>query len=177
MQDINSDSNFFSDLDISTIQKFLPYIKSRAAKYNMPGIETDDLIQEGLIALFRAVSSYSEKQDASFKTYAVRCIDNGIYSALKSCLSKKNLPLKDYVSLDLNDADMVSSDYVENITDARAELERVFERMSNDLSKLERKVLSLFVCGYSYKEIASMFNYSDKSVENAIVRARKKLRF
>ncbi len=176
MQVFNSNSNIFSEVDTNTIQKFIPYIRFKASKYNISGIETDDLIQEGLIALLRAVSSYSEERNASFKTYATKCIDNGIFAFLKKSLSNKNIPLNDYVSLEFHDFDIVSNEYIEDAMETRVELERVFERMNSELSLLERKVLSLFVCGYSYKEVAAILVETEKTVENAILRARKKLK-
>lgn len=138
----------------------------------------DDIVQEGLIGLLNAIESYNEEKGSSFEAFAIACIDNRIYSALRQMVAKKNVPLVDYVSLSENPEEMISSTLPssEEIVILREELETVIEKINENLSKFEKKVLELYLEGYSYIAISELLHSSSKSVDNALQRARKKLK-
>ena len=92
----NGDTDALAQL----ITRFLPLIKNRAARYSFVGLEQDDFVQEGLIGLFTAVKNYDAGRSASFRTYANLCIHSRMVSCLNDLLSKKHLPLNDYLPID-----------------------------------------------------------------------------
>ncbi len=143
--------------------------------------DKEDLMQAGMLALARAVDGYDGK--SKFKGYAYTCIENGVLSALREKNSKKNQPLKDYLSLSgcgdddldksplLMDSKAGPEDFVIN-NEKNQEIESIIK---NELSELEYKIFELHRQGYSYSEIADNLGLSKKSVDNAMQRVKKKL--
>jgi RNA polymerase sporulation-specific sigma factor len=160
----------------SMVAAFLPYIRSRASRIRSIGLDGDDIIQEGLIGLLRAFDTYDSSKGVSFSTYAITCIDNGISTALRRASRKKDQPLNLSVELtDTQPAEALTHD-PEAMAIRRAELEEIAGRIQKDLSKLERQVLSLYLEGYSYSAMAEMLHATEKAVDNALQRARRKLK-
>jgi len=161
----------------SLVNMFLPYIRRRVASLPVVGMESDDLIQEGLVGLCDAVYGYREGETA-FGGYARVCIDNRINSALRSAARQKNTPLADYASLDDESirSELISDYSVENSAAAREELWQLLQTIDSSLSRFEKNVLLLHIEGYSYRSIASVLRSNPKSVDNALQRARRKLK-
>lgn len=158
-------------------------VSSVARSYFLSNGDTDDLVQEGMIGVFKAISTYNGK--SSFKNYAYKCIKTSILSAVKKSSRLKNKPLFNYVSLsetaEGNDADKSpflsddSFDPEERYINSEAEKE-LKSRIRSKLSDLEFDILALYLSGYSYREIAERTGKNAKSIDNAIQRIRKKLR-
>ncbi len=161
------------------MKAFLPYIRKRASRIKSVGLAYDDIIQEGLIGLLGAVDTFDEERGVSFETYAIACIDNRIYSALRQDSRKKNLPLNSSLSLSENEdssLEVLVTQSLEDLVILREEVSAVLEQIHEDLSSFEKKVLALYLEGYSYLAISELLSSSPKSVDNALQRARRKLK-
>lgn len=168
------------------LRKYKPFVSMKSTSYFLAGGDRDDLIQEGLIGLLKAIRVYSPEKDASFKSFADLCITRQIISAVKSALRLKHTPLNTYVSLDkpYNEEnydttllDIIASDGTSNpeaIVIGRENIEQVGIKMEEVLSSFECKVLSLYLTGKSYSAIASILNKDPKSIDNALQRIKKK---
>lgn len=168
------------------LKKFRPAVVRRAGSYFLAGADRDDLIQEGMIGLFKAVRDYRADRDAAFPTFAELCITRQIISAVKSASRLKHAPLNSYVSLDkpVGDDDYEHSlmDIIaggecsnpEDIIIDREKMELVEVKMEELLSDFENKVLSLYLTGKSYSEIAANLGKEPKSIDNALQRIKKK---
>ncbi|MEG1556932.1 MAG: sigma-70 family RNA polymerase sigma factor [Oscillospiraceae bacterium] len=158
--------------------EFLPYIKHKACGSNPSGLESDDLIQEGFIGLFNAIESYDKSKGAAFSTYAITCIDNSIKSAQKAAQRKKHSPLNGYVSLceDAESPTLISAYSPEDLAILREECDALQQKIDDNLSAFERAVLALHLEGYDYSSSAKRLGKTPKSVDNALQRARKKLK-
>ncbi len=156
---------------------FMPYIQKKARTFKAAGIEHDDLEQEGLIALYNAIESFNESYGTAFSTYAITCINNRMVSAVKQAARKKHLPLNGYLSLSDDDtANLIGGYSPEDLAIALEGYNNLQNRINDNLSDFEREVLSLYLEGYDYLAVAKRLNASPKSVDNALQRARKKLR-
>lgn len=173
----NGDTDALAQL----ITRFLPLIKNRAARYSFVGLEQDDFVQEGLIGLFTAVKNYDAGRSASFRTYANLCIYSRMISCLNDLLSKKHLPLNDYLpidSLNTSHQEILSqgeSDPLEMYL-RREEAQIRQEKIKTLLSGLEQETLTLYLSGHSYEEMAKLLHCTTKAVDNALQRVRRKLR-
>ncbi len=143
-----------------------------------PGLDADDLVQEGLVGLFRAVESYDKDRGASFPTYAVTCINNSMNTAVKQATRKKHAPLKGYLSLsdEQSDEALIDSESPEDLAIRTEEYDAVMARIKAELSDMERNVLELYLKGYDYLAVAKQLDTTPKSVDNALQRARNKLK-
>ena len=166
-------------------------VRSIASTMFLIGGETEDLIQEGMIGLFKAVQEYDPGRDASFGTFARLCITRQIYSAVKASGRKKHLPLNSYISLyeqtgsedeggrqlEMMDA-LMASDRMnpEQVVLSKEKSEELEQAIDKELSPFEKNVLELFVTGMSYSDIADVLGKNEKSTDNAIQRIRGKLR-
>ncbi len=169
--------------------KFKPMVSSVARSYFLLGAELDDLIQEGMIGLYKACQKFSEK-NASFKTFAYLCIKRQIQSAVKQANRQKNKILNSYVSLD------AQGGYKEGVGEEEALLiipsnklspddemiekenyKEILEKIKRALTPLELKVLTLYLKGNSYQTISKMVGKNYKSVDNSLHRIKNKLEF
>lgn len=157
----------------SLIAKLLPVIHVQAAKASCPGLETEDAVQEGIIAVFRAVQSYDPQKGASFETYASGCIANAVRDARKAALRKKHSPLNESVPLEQQ---TVVAAGPEELAIQNEEYHLAMHKIHTQLSGFEKEVLLLFLDGYSYGAIAQKLEKPAKSIENAMVRVRRKLK-
>ena len=154
------------------------------------GGDSDDLIQEGMLGLFKAVRDYDCGRDASFSTFAQLCVTRQLYTAVTASSRKKHLPLNTAISLsrplredgseeeeefmDCLEADASSNP--EEYLIGQEELGRLEEKIEKELSSFEKQVLELYLTGMGYVEIAHVLNRDEKSTDNALQRIRTKLK-
>ena len=168
------------------LRKYKPFVSMKASSYFLAGGERDDLVQEGLIGLLKAIRVYDATKDAAFRSFADLCVTRQIISAVKASLRQKHAPLNFYVSLDKpcntenQDSsliDIIASDETSNpetIVIGKESFEMVSVKMEELLSAFECKVLSLYLTGKSYSSIAAMLQKEPKSIDNALQRIKKK---
>ena len=168
------------------VVRYRRLVRICARPYFLTGGDSEDLIQEGMVGLLKAIREYSPERAAGFRRYAEICIKNRIISAVKAASSGKHSPLNHYVSFEtpLFDGNAPQYSYgaeyqcLGNPEDAFIRKERYQERMDvlkGQLSGFEAKILRLYLGGLSYAEIAAEVNRSPKSVDNAVQRIRRKL--
>lgn len=138
------------------------------------GYEKEDIYQESVLAFLRALRSFDEKKEASFRTFASVCIKNHISSILRTAYRAKNSAMIDYVAID--DIDIVSESEPESDWIEKEALFDIKKRIAEILSGYEMEVLKLYLGGFSYKAIAEKLGKTEKSIGNALSRIRKKLR-
>ena len=171
------------------LARYKDAVRSKARKYYMLGGDQDDIIQEGMIGLFKAVRSFDPAAGASFKTYMNICVHNQILNAIQASTAEKHAPLNNSVSLDdpasWKDGPAASIDQgvLADMRDNPAELAIYRETMrlmlaedSKLLSPLEKQVARMLADGLSYREIAARMDRSPKSVDNTIQRIKRKLK-
>ncbi|MEG2930200.1 MAG: sigma-70 family RNA polymerase sigma factor [Ruthenibacterium sp.] len=157
------------------ITKFMPVIRRAAGRCASPGLEYDDLVQEGIIALFHAIGAYDEQRGAAFATYAQICIDHAAVSAVRAAMRQKHAPLN--TSVPLNEAyDAGTVRTPEDLLLASERYSDAMQDIATRLSPFERQVLVAFLDGKSYAAIAKQLGLSAKAVGNALQRVRAKLR-
>ena len=167
-------------------ERYKQLVRSRAHSYFLIGADHEDLVQEGMLGLYKAVCEYDENKAASFKSFAELCVTRRILSAIKRATRKKHGPLNNYVSLnrpEMTDGDLTLLDTVRSLTVAdpedvvigRESFERMVQYLEKTLSPMERRVLSLYLDGFSYPQIAAHINRPLKSVDNAMQRVKRKL--
>ena len=162
------------------MEKYKNLVRKEANAMYLLGGETDDLIQEGMIGLFKAIQNYQADKETSFRTFASLCIDRQLYSAVQNSNRQKHQPLNSYVSLsDENESDHLEGSWSEDpealIIDQ--ESTRTLEReITKVLSPMENKVLDYYLRGYGYVKIAEIMGKTPKSIDNALQRIRGKIR-
>ena len=168
------------------INKYKELVNMKVSKYFMVGSEKEDIVQEGLIGLYKAIKSYSPEKQNSFKTFANMCIERQLITAIKSSNRQKHQPLNSYLSLnasayendeetsilDTYDAHQIE-DPLETIT-KQEYYKSVETAIDKSLSNFEKQVLNRYMQGESYIQIAEKLDTPVKSVDNAIQRIRKK---
>ena len=169
------------------LNKYKELVNLKVAKYYIIGAEKDDIIQEGMIGLFKAIKGYNKSRQNSFKTFANLCIERQLITAIKNSNRQKHKPLNFYLSLNNskyeNEEDgeefinTFDSKTIEDPLDTvmkKEYMDNLEAIMETTLSKFEKQVLSRYVKGESYVDIASQLDSTVKSVDNAIQRIRKK---
>ena len=171
------------------LEKYKPLVRQKTRKLFLIDGDKDDLIQEGMIGLFKAVRDYQAGKDAAFRTFADLCISRQLYSAIKKSNRLKNQPLNSYISIysdEFNDADELAGDRTvissgsDNIANPEAiviDRESAVDmqnQMFDKLSKMEREVLKRYLDGMTYQEIAADMKKSPKSIDNALQRIKGK---
>ncbi len=143
------------------------------------GGDEEDLIQEGMIGLYRAVQDYQAERGASFHTFAELCINRQMIKAIESSNSQKHFPLNHFVPLTAEEWDLAmreAGDSPEALILEQEAMNEYLEDIEKRLSPLERKVLHLYLGGLDYRQIAQQLSKSPKSIDNALQRIRKKVR-
>lgn len=162
------------------MEKYKELVRRKARALFLIGADTDDLIQEGMIGLFKAVRDYQPKKDASFQTFARLCIDRQLYNAIQTSNRQKHQPLNSYVSLSAEvDEDGLDGMWMENpeaIIIDRENTRLLEERIRKNLSPMENRVLDYYMDGCGYVQIARIMGKTPKSIDNAIQRIRSKIR-
>lgn len=169
------------------INTYKNIVRLRARKFFLIGGDYEDLIQEGTIGLFKAIRDYNPAKNTSFTTFAELCIRRQLYTAIKSANRKKHLLLNDSLSIDFpveeNDNKNLSDTYADQsimspdeIMESEEKLNEINKIIDTLLSPLEKTVIEMYLDGKNYREIAKIINKEDKSVDNALNRAKNKLR-
>ncbi|MBR5944782.1 MAG: sigma-70 family RNA polymerase sigma factor [Lachnospiraceae bacterium] len=172
------------------MDKYKNLVKSKAKSMFIIGGEEDDLIQEGMIGLFKAVRDYDAGRDASFFTFADLCISRQMYNAVQASGRKKHGPLNSYVSLYAGSSDEdeeggkplletladITEDSPEKHLIERENYENLWNRIEEALSPFETQVLDLYLTGMGYAQIAKVLGRDDKSTDNALNRIKNKVK-
>ena len=167
------------------LEKYKPLVRKRANAMYLIGGETEDLIQEGMIGLFKAIRDYRDDHDTGFYHFAEICINRQLYSALEASNRKKHIPLNSYISLSAQGAAAGRSVEEEILGHSESPEQMVIEQevweefrrcLTGNLSKMENQVLHLYLDGNNYIQIAKRMDKSPKSIDNALQRIRQKVR-
>ena len=155
--------------------RYSDVVRGRARGFFLVGGETEDLIQEGMIGLYKAIGDYQIKETSlSFKNFAHLCISRRLIDAVKSSARKKNVPLNNYVSLFSVDYECAGQTPEDELIQSESRKE-FMQEMSKELSDFEFRVIVMYIDGMSCLEICQATGKSEKSVDNAIQRSKKKL--
>ena len=160
------------------IERYKGQVRRQARALYLIGGDGGDLIQEGMLGLFKAIRDYQPDKEASFETFAQICIYRQIYSAIQASNRQKHVPLNSYVELSPSlgeGAGDPTGKSPEELLIAQESLKGLYEEIRNALSPFEQEILRACLNGQSYTEIAVRLNKSAKSVDNAIQRIRRKL--
>lgn len=169
------------------LNKYKNLVRSKAHAYFIMGAEAEDLLQEGMIGLFKAIRDYNCEKNDSFYAFAAMCVRRQLISALKRATRQKHIPLNSYVSLNKSIYDEENERTLMDVLSARGvsnpeqlmiaqqEFEFINAKIENSLSDFERAVLKEYLTGKSYSEIASGMDTQPKSVDNALQRVKTKL--
>ena len=169
------------------LNKYKNFVRAKARSYFLIGADREDIVQEGMIGLYKAVRDFRSSKLTSFRAFAELCITRQIITAIKTATRQKHRPLNSYVSLnkpaydeesDRMLIDVISSAKVSNPEDiiiGREDFSSIESKMGKILSPLEMQVLKKYIDGKSYFEVAEELNRSVKSVDNALQRVKNKL--
>lgn len=169
------------------IQKYKHFVRAKARSYFLIGADREDIVQEGMIGLYKSIRDYRGEKLTSFKAFAELCVTRQIITAIKTATRQKHIPLNSYVSLDKpiydEDSDRTLLDIIcgtkvsdpEELIINQEEYDDIEEKMGEILSDLERRVLRLYLDGRSYQEIAEELDRHVKSIDNALQRVKRKL--
>ncbi|CED99974.1 RNA polymerase sporulation sigma factor SigH [Caldifermentibacillus hisashii] len=169
------------------IHKYRQFVRAKARSYFLIGADREDIVQEGMIGLFKAIRDYKDDKSSSFKAFAELCITRQIITAIKTATRQKHIPLNSYVSLDKpvydEESDRTLMDMLtetksldpEELIINQEEFDHIEIKMAELLSDLEREVLALYLDGQSYQEISGELNRHVKSIDNALQRVKRKL--
>ena len=168
------------------INKYKELVNMKVGKYFIIGAEKEDIYQEGMIGLYKAIKSFDVEKQNSFKTFANLCIERQLITAIKSSNRQKHMPLNSYLSLngaaydDENDTSLLEifnshtvEDPLETLT-KKEYFKSVEDKIEENLSEFEKQVLDRYMQGESYVQIAEKLDTPVKSIDNAIQRIRKK---
>lgn len=174
------------------MNKYKNLVKSKARSMYILGADGDDLIQEGMIGLFKAVRDFDSGRDASFFTFADLCISRQMYTAVQASRRQKHIPLNTYISLyatakedsERSEEDMAlvnilslkSGQSPEEMVIDRENVEQLEKTIEKELSSFEKQVLDLYLTGMRYTQIAKVLGRDEKSTDNALQRIKSKLK-
>ncbi len=169
------------------IYKYKNFVKAKARSYFLIGADREDIVQEGMIGLYKAIRDYRHDKLSSFRAFAELCITRQIITAIKTATRQKHIPLNSYVSLnkpiydeesDRTLMDVISGAKIsdpEELIISREEYVDIESKISELLSDLEQEVLNSYLQGKSYQEIAIELDRHVKSIDNALQRVKRKL--
>lgn len=167
------------------LNKYKPLVLGKANAMYLIGGDTDDLIQEGMIGLFKAIRDYRDDREASFFHFAELCVNRQIYSAVEASNRKKHAPLNTYVSFYSQNGEEGKplAETLPDVTDnpeqmiiAQESMQLFWENVKSRLSAMEREVLDAYLSGLNYRQIAEKMNKSPKAIDNALSRIKSKIR-
>ncbi len=169
------------------MKKYRSFVRAKASRYFLIGGEKEDIVQEGMIGLYKAIRDFKLDKLSSFKAFAELCITRQIITAVKSATRQKHTPLNSYISLnkpiyedESNHTllDVITCPWEQDPAQQIVDQEKandLEQRMSERLSDLEKKVLELHIAGHSYVEISQNVNTHVKSIDNALQRIKRKM--
>lgn len=169
------------------INKYINYVKAKTKSYFLIGADKEDIFQEGMIGLFKAIRDYKNDKLSSFRAFAELCVTRQIITAIKAATRQKHVPLNCYLSLnkpvfdeesERTLIDVLSSLHIsdpEEVIISKEERKKIEKRMRESLSDLEIEVLKCYLKGKSYQEIACDLDRHAKSIDNALQRVKRKL--
>ena len=168
------------------LNKYKNFVRSKARSYFLIGADHEDIVQEGMIGLYKAIRDFQPDRLASFRSFAELCVKRQIITAIKAATRQKHVPLNSYVSLNKplydEESDRTLLDVIEGrVTNpedlyiSQEDLARIQNQITEILSDLERQVLDAFMDGKSYQEIAELLGRHVKSIDNALQRVKRKL--
>ncbi|WP_143833282.1 RNA polymerase sporulation sigma factor SigH [Oceanobacillus timonensis] len=169
------------------IHRYLNFVQIKARAYFIIGADKEDIVQEGMIGLYKAIRDFDLKQTTPFKAFAELCVTRQIITAIKTATRQKHLPLNSYISLDKpiydEESDRTLLDIISSSEGSNPEKMLINQeeygamtfKLSELLSGLEKQVLQLYLDGCTYQEIAEQLNRHIKSIDNALVRVKRKL--
>lgn len=173
------------------MNKYKNLVRSKAKSMYILGADTEDLIQEGMIGLFKAIRDYDAGRDASFFTFAELCISRQMYTAVQASNRKKHMPLNSYISLyatnELHDGARESEEFINFLAfETQKDPEQLLidkenvllleKKIEEELSAFEKQVLDLYLTGMTYSQIARVLGRDEKSTDNALHRLKAKIR-
>ena len=169
------------------INKYKNFVRAKARSYFLIGADREDIIQEGMIGLYKAIRDFRGDKLSSFRAFAELCITRQIITAIKTATRQKHIPLNSYISLNKpiydEDSDRTLLDIIsgskiadpEELIVSKEEFDNIEEKMGEILSSLEWKVLMYYLEGKSYQEIAIDLKRHVKSIDNALQRVKRKV--
>ena len=168
------------------LNKYKNFVRSKARSYFLIGADHEDIVQEGMIGLYKAIRDFQPSRLSSFRSFAELCVKRQIITAIKAATRQKHVPLNSYVSLNKplydEESDRTLLDVIEGrVTNpedlyiSQEDLARIQTQITEVLSDLERQVLDAFMDGKSYQEIAELLGRHVKSIDNALQRVKRKL--
>lgn len=169
------------------LDKYKPLVKGKARSYFLIGADSEDIMQEGMIGLYKAIRDYQSDKHTSFRVFAELCINRQIITAIKAATRQKHIPLNSYVSLNkpvyeenmehtyLDTLKEVSISNPETLLIGQEEKNFIEEHIGKVLSEFESRVLSYYLQGKSYFDIGQIMNKPEKSIDNALQRVKRKV--
>ena len=176
-----------SEAEEYLLTKYKNFVRSKARSYFLIGADHEDIVQEGMIGLYKAIRDYKPEKLSSFRAFAELCITRQIITAIKTATRQKHIPLNSYVSLNKplydDESDRTLLDVIveghtldpEELMINQENLGNIHSKMNEVLSGLEQQVLGAYLDGKSYQEIAEMLGRHVKSIDNALQRVKRKL--
>ncbi len=171
------------------LDKYKSLVRAKSRAYFLIGADSEDIIQEGMIGLYKAVRDYNEEKNASFRSFAELCVNRQMITAIKAATRQKHQPLNSYISLNKpvyeEESEQTYMDFLQSSSSALLNPEALLigqenksfleNQMVKNLSSFETRVLVLYLQGRSYFEIAHVLDKPEKSIDNALQRVKKKL--
>lgn len=171
------------------LDKYKSLVRAKSRAYFLIGADSEDIIQEGMIGLYKAVRDYNEEKNASFRSFAELCVNRQMITAIKAATRQKHQPLNSYVSLNKpvyeEESEQTYMDFLQSSSGSLLNPEALLigqenksfleDQMVKKLSSFETRVLVLYLQGRSYFEIARVLDKPEKSIDNALQRVKKKL--
>ena len=171
------------------LDKYKSLVRAKSRAYFLIGADSEDIIQEGMIGLYKAVRDYNEEKNASFRSFAELCVNRQMITAIKAATRQKHQPLNSYVSLNNpvyeEESEQTYMDFLQSSSGSLLNPEALLigqenksfleDQMVKNLSSFETRVLVLYLQGRSYFEIANVLDKPEKSIDNALQRVKKKL--
>lgn len=174
------------------VEKYINMVRKKAESLYIAGADNDDLIQEGRIGLFEAIKRFNPSYNASFYTFAEKCVLGQMHKAVQAGNRKKHAPLNSYISLNGSDISeendyhrgeevlqvlgLTADNDPETLVIDKYDSNKLEDEIFDCLSELEQRVLELKMCGYNYSEVAKILGKSDKQIDNALTRIKKKVK-
>ena len=176
-----------SEAEEYLLNKYKNFVRAKARSYFLIGADHEDIVQEGMIGLYKAIRDFKPEKLSSFRAFAELCITRQIITAIKTATRQKHIPLNSYVSLNMplydEESDRTLLDVImegrisdpEELIINRENLGNIHNKISEVLSGLEQEVLQAYLDGKSYQEIADALGRHVKSIDNALQRVKRKL--